>query len=63
MSAVSDAVQQCFAQPRAGEYLRPLRERQVCRDNQRRLFSPFADHLKEQFGPDLREGHIAYFIQ
>jgi hypothetical protein len=26
MSAVSDSVQQRFAQPRAGEYLRPLRE-------------------------------------
>jgi hypothetical protein len=24
-------------------------------------FSPFADHLKEQFGSDLRAGHITYF--
>jgi hypothetical protein len=63
MGAVSDSIQQRIAQPRAGEDLRPLRERQVRRDDQRRPFGSFTDHLKEQFGADLRERHIAHFVQ
>ena len=44
---VGDSIEQRLAQAGVWDHLRPLRERQICRQDQRRLFRAVRDDLKE----------------
>ena len=62
VSAVGDAIEQRFAQPRVGNDLRPLGERQVCGQHHRRPLGALGHHLKQELGADLCQRDVSDLI-
>ena len=59
---IGDAIQQCLAQPRIWNYLRPLGKRQIGSQNHGGSFGPFGNHLKQKLCADFSQWHISDFV-
>jgi hypothetical protein len=59
---VGDPVNDGLREPRVGEHLGPLAERQVRRDNQAAAFVAFADDLEDELGGTLGQVQISQFV-
>ena len=62
MRPVGQPVDQRLTQPRVGEDLPPLGERQVGGDDDRGPLGAIGDHLEQQLGADLGERHVAELV-
>jgi hypothetical protein len=62
VGAVSDAVQQRFAQARVRNDLGPLRKWQVRCQQHRGTFGAIGDDLDQKLGAELGQGHIANLV-
>jgi hypothetical protein len=62
VGAVSDPIQQRFAEPRVRNHLRPFGERKIRSQHNGSSFSTFGNHLKEKLSTDFGERHIPNFI-
>jgi hypothetical protein len=59
---VGEPIDERFAQSSIGDHLRPLGERQVGGDDDRRSLRPVGDHLEHQFARGLGQRHITEFV-
>ena len=62
VSAVSNAVDQRFAEPGVGYDSVPLREWQVGGEDHSCPFRSFRDDLEEELRPDFCQRHVAHFV-
>ena len=60
--AVGDAIQQGFAQARVGNDLRPLRKREVRRQQHGRTFGAIGNDLELELSAEFGERHVAYLV-
>ena len=63
MTAVCQAVQSRSRESFTAEYLSPVLEWQIGRDNQALTFVGRTDHVEQQFRPNLAGWHVPKFIQ
>ncbi len=59
---VGEPIEQGVSQPLRAEDFGPLLERQVGNDQRRAAFIAQAEHLEEQLGAGLGQGHEAQFV-
>ena len=63
MASVGQPIQGCSGEPFAAEHFGPVLERQVGSHDDTGSFVGGANHIKEQFGPELAGRNIAEFIE
>ena len=63
VAAMGEAVERRAGQALAPEYLGPILERQIGRDDQAVAFVGRGDHIEQEFRPGLAGGHVAQLVE